>query len=65
MKLYFLYTMSMKDLPAGVAAAMGIMEPLSATVFSILLLGEKLSVFSLTGIILILGAAVILSRTDE
>lgn len=62
---YFLYTMSMKDIPAGVAAAMGIMEPLAATILSIMFLGEKLSLFSLTGIILILGAAVILSRNDE
>lgn len=62
---YFLYTISLKNLPAGVAAAMGIIEPLSATIFSIILFDEKLSVFSAIGIILILGAVLVLSRTDE
>ncbi len=62
---YFLYTISLKNLPAGVAAAMGIIEPLSATIFSILIFGEKLSVFSGIGIILILGAVLVLSRADE
>lgn len=62
---YFLYTVSMKNLPAGVAAAMGIIEPLSATVFSIAIFGEKPSVFAAIGIILILGSVLVLSRTDE
>ncbi len=62
---YFLYTISLKNLPAGVAAALGIIEPLSATVFSIIIFGEKLSIFSAIGIILILGAVLVLSRTDE
>lgn len=62
---YFLYTISLKNLPAGVAAAMGVIEPMSATIFSIILFNEKLSLFSGVGIVLILGAVLVLSRTDE
>ena len=41
---YFLYTLGIKSLPAGVASALGIVEPMSATIFSVLLFGEKLTV---------------------
>lgn len=61
---YFLYTLSLKELPAGVASSMAVFEPLSATVFSIVLFSEKLSVFSASGIVLILGAVLVLSRSD-
>lgn len=62
---YYLYTVSLKHLPAGVASALGIIEPMSATVFSIIFLNEKLSGFLALGIILILGSVFVLSRTDE
>jgi len=61
---YFLYTVAMKTLPAGTASALGIVEPMAATVFSVLILHESLNVFSAIGIILILGAVFLLGRED-
>ncbi len=62
---YFLYTLAMRDLPAGTASALGIIEPMAATVFSVTVLGRELSVYSVIGIVLILGAVVILSKADD
>lgn len=62
---YFLYTVAMKTLPAGTASALGIVEPMAATVFSIVVLHESLNVFSAIGIIMILGAVFLLGREDE
>lgn len=62
---YSLYTLSLKNIPAGVASAMAIFEPLAATVFSIILFGERLSVCSAIGIALILGPVLVLSRGDD
>ena len=57
---YLLYTFAMRALPAGTTSALGIVEPMSATVFSILFLSEKPGVFSVTGIVLIIAAVLIL-----
>lgn len=62
---YFLYTLAMRDLPAGTASALGIIEPMAATVFSIILLDEKLSVYSIIGIVLILTAVFILGKAED
>ncbi len=62
---YFLYTLAMRDLPAGTASALGIIEPMAATVFSVTVLHKELSVYSIIGIVMILGAVVLLSKADE
>ena len=62
---YFLYTLALKELPAGTASALGIIEPMSATVFSVLLFHEPLGLSSICGIVLILGAVFILSRSED
>ncbi len=62
---YFLYTLALKELPVGTAAALGIIEPMAATVFSVVLFHEKLTVLSAVGIVLILGAVLLLSRSKE
>ncbi len=62
---YLLYTLALKDIPVGTASALGIIEPLSATIFSIVLFGEVLSFISATGIVLILSAVFMLSRSNE
>lgn len=62
---YFFYTMSLKELPAGTASALGIVEPMAATVFSVLLFAEPLRIPSICGIVLILGAVFLLSRSKE
>lgn len=59
---YFLYTMALRDIPAGTASSLGILEPMAATILSVLILGEKLSVYSVIGIVLILGSVFLLGR---
>lgn len=62
---YFLYTLALKELPVGTAAALGIIEPMAATIFSVVLFQEKLTALSGVGIVLILGAVLLLSRSKE
>lgn len=62
---YFLYALSLKEIPAGVASSLAIVEPLSGTLFGVVLLRERLSLISLCGIVLILGAVIALSQSRE
>lgn len=62
---YFFYTGALKELPAGTTSALAIVEPMAATVFSVVIFREALSLPALVGIILILFAAFLLSRTKE
>lgn len=62
---YVLYTLALKELPVGTAAALGIVEPMAATIFSVVLFREPLGLASACGIILILGAVFLLSRSNE
>lgn len=62
---YFLYNLGMKELPAGTATALGIVEPMSATVLSVVIFGERLEFFPLIGIILILASTIVLSKSDN
>lgn len=62
---YFLYSLAFKSLPAGTVSALGVIEPMAATLYSVTLLGEKLDIFSTAGIVLILGAVFMLSRAKE
>ncbi len=59
---YLFYTLGLKELPAGTASSLGILEPLAATILSVIVLGEKLSIHSIIGIVLILGSVFILSK---
>lgn len=61
---YVLYTLGMRELPAGTASALGIVEPMSATLFGIFLLEELVTVLSVVGIVLILGCVLLLSRPE-
>lgn len=61
---YFLYTLALKVLPAGTVSSLAVVEPMAATLFSITLLGEVLSVYSVCGIVLIIGAVFMLSRVE-
>ena len=47
---YFFYTLALKEIPAGTASSLGILEPMAATILSVIVLGEKLSVYSVVGI---------------
>ena len=62
---YVLYTVAMKTLPAGTACALSIIEPMAATVFSMLLFQEIPSVLSAIGILLILVAVLLLGRAQN
>lgn len=62
---YLFYTLAMKTLPAGTASALAIVEPMSATLFSVIFLNEALGVPSFIGIILILASVYLLSRSER
>lgn len=62
---YFFYTMALREIPVGTASSLGILEPMAATILSVLILGESLSLYSAMGIILILGSVFLLSREKE
>ena len=62
---YVLYTLAMKDLSAGTASALSIVEPMAATLFSVLLFREPLDWYSGVGIVLILGAILVIGKTEQ
>lgn len=62
---YFMHSLGLKQLPAGTAATLGIVEPMAATLFSVFLFNEKLDVLCIVGIVLILFAVVLLSHSQE
>ena len=61
---YFLYTVSLKTLPVGVASSLSVIEPMSATLFGIFF-GQLPDALSWIGIAMILVAVFLLSRGDE
>ena len=61
---YFLYTLAMRRIPAGTAAAFGIIEPMSATLFSVIFFGEQLGIAAVVGIVLILGAIFCIGKSE-
>ncbi len=62
---YFFYTRGLKETDAGTASSLAILEPMAATLFSVIIFKEKLDFYSVTGICLILGAVFLLSRCDN
>lgn len=62
---YVFYTLGMKELSAGSASALSIVEPMSATLISVIFFKEKLTIFSVLGILLILFAIVIIGKTEK
>lgn len=62
---YLFYTLALREIPVGTASSLGILEPMAATVFSVVLLGEKLSLICTIGIVLILGSVFLLSREKQ
>ena len=61
---YFLYTVGIKDLSAGTATSLGIIEPMAATVFSAVFLNQIPDAFSIIGVVLILGAVALLGVAE-
>ena len=61
---FFMFTWSMKYLPAGIASALSVVEPMAATVFSAVLFLEIPDVPSIIGIAMILFAVYLLGRSE-
>lgn len=59
---YLFYTLALRTIPAGTASSMAVLEPMAATIFSVVVFSEKLAIESLLGIALILGAVFVLSK---
>lgn len=62
---YFLYTVALKVLPAGTASSLSVVEPLAATVYSVIFLDEALNFFSISGILLVIIAVLLLGKVDS
>lgn len=62
---YLMYTMSLKDIPAGTASALGLLEPMAAIIYSMVFFGEPLTLPLAIGVVLILGAVLMISRIKE
>ena len=61
---YVLYALSMKELPATTVSSLSIIEPMAATVFSMIFLNEIPDVFAVIGIVLILSAVFLLGLAE-
>ena len=53
-----------KTLDAGTVSSLSVMEPLSATVYSLILFNEEIAPAQFVGIVLILGAAIVLGLNE-
>lgn len=62
---YSLQTFCLKELPAGVASSLGVIDPLASTIYSVVLLGDKLSLTSALGVVMIVVAIFLFSKTGE
>ena len=62
---YLLYSAALRDIPAGTASSLAIIEPMTATLFGIIIYHEPIDLFSGVGVVMILLAIVILSREKE
>ena len=58
---YVLYTLGMRGLAAGPASALGTVEPVAATAFSMICFGEMPSAIAAVGMVLIIGAVLALA----
>lgn len=62
---YFLMTLSLGALDAGTVSSLAIVEPMSATLFSVILFGEELDIFKILGVVLIVGAVLLLGLIEN
>ena len=60
---YFLYNIAVDHVPVGTCAALAVIDPMAATVFS-LFIGETISLLGIIGIVLILFAIVLLGLAE-
>ena len=61
---FVLNGIALRDLSAGTVSALSIVEPLSATVYSVVFFGEPMDAWKIVGVVLILGAVVFLGLDE-
>lgn len=61
---YFFYTKAMEKLSAGIASSLGIMEPVAATLYGLLIFGEWPGIYGAIGFVCVLGSVLLLSRCE-
>lgn len=61
---YILYTFGLSRIEAGQASIMATVEPVVATLLGILVFHEKMTVMGMAGVLLVLGAVVVLNRKE-
>lgn len=62
---YFLFSLSLENVPVGIASALGIVEPVAATLYSVIFFHEQLSVPMIIGIVLVLGSCLVIGMEKE
>ncbi len=62
---YFLFSLSLEHVPVGIASALGIVEPVAATLYSVIFFKEALSVPAIIGIVLVLGSCLVIGAEKE
>jgi len=62
---YFLYNLSMRSLSAGTVSALGVMEPMSATLYSIIFFKEIPDMFAIIGIVLVIAAVILIGIIED
>jgi len=62
---YLLFSISLKEIPVGTASALGILEPVAATVYSVVFFKEQLDLPAILGIVIVLASCVFISQADE
>ncbi len=58
-----MFTSGVKRMPAGLASSLGVLEPITTAILSVIFLHEKLDIFRIIGIVLVLVAVLMLSVT--
>lgn len=62
---FFLYNLSLKTLSAGTASALGVIEPMAATIYSIVIFGDIPDIYSIIGIVMVLAAVVLIGVIEN
>ncbi len=62
---YFIYNFALRDLSAGTASALCVIEPMASTVYSVLFFKDGLDIFSVLGLIMIVAAVVMISKSES
>ena len=60
---YFLYNLAIENIPVGTAAALAVIDPMAATVYSVFL-GEQIGYIPIIGIVLVLLSVILLGLAE-